>query len=171
MPKFHRFKSFCIAGIVAATLLGTAATLLPIGIADAAEVTQAHGAWHGFFANEDSEHGFGISAEAGDRGLVALVVNGDNIALMMAHRDWRMTVGGKLHVRIKIDDAIFEGEALIVKGGMIELTGVSNDIVLSLARGKKASFKIGRNGPVWNVSLDGFAETLTDTVKAYAGSV
>jgi hypothetical protein len=170
MRKFDILKRFCVAGMVAATLLGVA-TFTPIAIADAAEATQTHGAWHGFFANEDSEHGFGISAEAGGEGLVALVVDGDNIALMMAHPDWRMTVGGKLPVRIKIDGATFEGEASIVKGGMIKLTGITNDVVLSFARGKKASFNIGRNGLVWNVSLDGFAEALTDTVKAYTGSV
>ena len=68
-----------------------------------------------------------------------------------------MKVGGKLSVRVKIDNATFEGEALIVKGGMIRLTGISNAIVLSRARGKKVSFNIGRNGLIWNVSLDGFA--------------
>ena len=169
MRKFHGFKSFCVAGMVAAALLGATA-LTPIAIADAAELTPTHGAWHGFIANEDHEHGFGISADAGDGGTVALVVNGDNIALMMVDSDWRMTVGGKLPVRVKIDGTTFVGEALIVEGGLIKLSEISNDIVLGLAHGKKASFDIGRNGLVWKVNLDGFAEALTETVKAYAGS-
>jgi hypothetical protein len=167
MLQLKHIKHFFGAlGIVAALLCAPVAVVSIHG-ASAAEITQAvtHGAWHGFLARGV---GFGIAAETGDGGTVALVVKGQAVSLVMANSDWRMTVGKTLPIRMKIDGESVAAEALVVQGGIIAIKDVANDVVLRLARGEKVTFNIGRNGLVWNLSLNGFSEALTDTVQAYA---
>jgi hypothetical protein len=79
-----------------------------------------------------------------------------------------MKVGERLPVRVTVDGELYSGNALIVKQGMIKISGVGNDLVLRLAHGNQATVKIGRNGLAWKESLGGFAATLRDTVKAFA---
>jgi hypothetical protein len=169
MLQLRHIKHFCGAGGIIVALLCAPAAVVSIRGASAAEITQAvtHGVWHGFFAHDV---GFGIETKTGDGGTVALVVKGQAVSLMMTSSDWRMTVGKTLPIRMKIDGESVATEALVVQGGMIAIKDVANDVVLRLARGEKVTFNIGSNGLVWNLSLNGFSETLTDTVKAYAGT-
>ena len=164
LKKIRKFFSF---GIVGLTLACFSVTLLP-NAAHAVEKFEPNGRWHGFVADEADEVGFGISADADDGGTVALVVQNGDVALMMTSPDWRMRVGERLPVRVTINGESYSGDARIIKKDMIKLSGISNDLVLRFAHGNQAKINIGRNGLAWKLALDGFAQLLQNTVKAFA---
>jgi hypothetical protein len=156
--------TICRIGLVAA-LVGISARCLP---AAAAETMPPHGAWHGFVANQEDESGFGISARTDNGGLLALVVKVDDVALIVAGPGLKTAAGRKLPVHMMIDGVGFGGDGFVVKRGMIRIPDIDNDVVEHLAHGSRAKITIGKKGLVWNVSLDGFSESLKDTMHTFA---
>ena len=172
MTKSNTFSALSLRFMVAAQLvLGTAviSTVVPVASAHAAIFMDTHGAWRGILARNPGEQGFGVETEMRDGGLVIFLAQGDDLSLVLSDPDWRLRADDRLPVVLDIDGDTYKANALVTKAGQIKVEGVTNDVVLQLARGRKATLRIGRNNLVWTVDLSGFAESLTDAVKAYAG--
>jgi hypothetical protein len=104
-----------------------------------ARVLARHGSWSAIAIG----HGAMIvdEFENGARFAILAFPNG-SFGLLLTDPQWRLQKGQRTEMSINIDGQVYKGEAVVNKDGMIEVDGVSRDLLKALYRGQKGRIDV-----------------------------
>ncbi|MBV8186366.1 MAG: hypothetical protein JO339_03930 [Alphaproteobacteria bacterium] len=66
--------------------------------------------------------------------------------LLLSHPEWHLKAGQPAEMSIRIDGDVYKGKAVANENGMLEVDGVSKDLLKALYNGRKGRIEVGEYG-------------------------
>jgi hypothetical protein len=63
--------------------------------------------------------------------------------LLLSHPEWHFKAGQRPELSISIDGDVYKGKAVVNENGMLEVDGVSKDLLKALYNGRKGRIEVG----------------------------
>jgi hypothetical protein len=65
------------------------------------------------------------------------------LGLLLTHPEWRLRAGQRVEMSIRIDGDVYKGKAVANENGMLEVDGVSKELLKALYNGRTARIEVG----------------------------
>lgn len=100
-----------------------------------------HGSWKAVVVGEGA-----MIIDEFDNGAKfgVLAYPGGKFGLLLSHPEWRLTAGQSVEMIVRIDGEAFKGTAVANEKGLLEVDGVSKELVTALYRGRTGQIEVGK---------------------------
>jgi hypothetical protein len=99
-----------------------------------ARVLARHGSWSAVAVGQGAMI---VDEFEGGAKFAILAFPSGSFGLLLTNPQWRLQKGQRTEMSINIDGQVYKGEAVVNKDGMLEVDGVSRDLLKALYRGRQ----------------------------------
>jgi hypothetical protein len=93
-----------------------------------------HGSWSAFAIGQGAVV---VDEFKGGAKFAIVAFPSGSFGLLLANPQWRLQAGQRIEMSITIDGHAYKGQAVVNKDGMLEVDGVSRDLLKALYRGRQ----------------------------------